>query len=182
MSPSGPAPLPVLLAAPVTLLLAAGCEAAPAPAPEWLEGEGEGGAAWISGTVDERFQQVGDQLAGFSSTMFEVAHRYRELHWAVKDGNWPYADYQVEKIAGPVERGIVRRPARAASARDLFLGTPVDDLRSALHEGDEEAVVGAFQEFTAACNQCHVAEDMAFVVVGAPEARSTVVVPSGSRE
>jgi len=157
------------------LITVSGC--APERPAESLEGEGEGGAAWLSGTVDERFQQTGEQFAGFSSTMFEVAHRYRELHWAVEDGNWPYADYQVDKIADAIERGIIRRPGRAESSRNLFLGEPVDGLRRALEGEDADAVAGALREFTAACNQCHVAEDMGFVVVGAPRERSTVVQP-----
>jgi hypothetical protein len=163
-----------LALAAATLLFIGGC--APPDAPS-LEGEGEGGAAWISGTVDERFQQVGDQLAGFSATMFEVAHRYRELHWAIEDGNYAYADYQNAKISDAIELGILRRPGRAESARALFLGGPVETLSAALEEGDADAVRVAFDGLTAACNQCHVAEEMAFVRVGAPAERSTVVQP-----
>ncbi len=155
-------------------LFLAACDTGTPPA---LEGSGAGGAEWISGTVDERFQQVGDQFAGFSSTMFEVAHRYRELSWAVEDGNWEYATYQTEKIADAIELGIIRRPARGESAETLFLGSPVDEMLAALETGDARTVSQEFQEFTAACNQCHVAEDMAFVVVGPPEFRSTVVQP-----
>ncbi len=156
------------------LVLLPACEPAPAPP---SEGTGDGGAEWISGTVDERFQQVGDQLAGFSSTMFEVAHRYRELHWAVEDQNWDYATYQTEKIAAATELGIIRRPGRAESARSLFLGAPVDEMLAALESGETDVVERAFREFTAACNQCHMAEEMEFVVVGAPESRSTIVQP-----
>lgn len=164
----------VIAAAFSALLLTAGC--ADGTPPE-LEGTGEGGAEWISGTVDERFQQVGDQLAGFSATMFEVAHRYRELSWAVADQNWDYATYQTEKISDAIALGIIRRPGRAESAEALFLGQPVDDMLAALEAGDADQVNREFQEFTAACNQCHVAEDMGFVVVGPPENRSTVVQP-----
>lgn len=143
-------------------------------------GEGEGGAAWLSGTVDERFQMTGEQFAGFSATMFEVAHRYRELHWAVVDGNLAYADYQAEKIGDAIERGIVRRPGRAESARSLFLDGPLPAFRDALAEGNEDDVTRALQELTAACNQCHVAEEMEFVVVGPPSERSTIVQPEGA--
>lgn len=152
--------------------VAAGCgQEAPPP----LEGEGEGGAAWISGTVDERFQQVGEQFAGFSSAMFEVAHRYTELHWAVEDGNWRYADYQVDKIAGAIERGIERRPGRAESARTHFLGDPVARMRAVLEGGDRAAIEQELRELTGACNQCHVAEGMEFVQVVPPPERASVV-------
>ncbi len=161
----------------VPAALLVGLAACAPPEQPALHGEGEGGAAWISGTVNERFQQVGDQFAGFSATMFEVAHRYRELHWAIEDDNRAYARYQTEKIRDAIELGIIRRPGRAESARALFLGAPVEELLHAIEEGDDEALRREFGEFTAACNQCHVAEDMAFVMVGAPPERSSVVLP-----
>jgi hypothetical protein len=142
-----------------------------------LEGQGQGGAAWISGSVDERFQLIGEQMGGFSSSKWEVAHRYNDLYWAIQDENWAYADYQVDNISSAIERGMIRRPGRAESSQNLFLGTPVDDLLAALEAGDGQAVGQAFTEYTAACNQCHVAEEMDFIVVGPPEARSTVVQP-----
>jgi hypothetical protein len=150
-----------------------------APEPPSLEGEGEGGAAWLSGTVEERFQSVGDQLGGFSQTMLEVGLRHGELHWAVEDGNWRLAEYQTEKIGDAIERGIVRRPGRASSARDLFLDGPLPAFREALESRDEERIRSSFRELTAACNACHVAEDMEFVVVGQPPARTTTVQPLG---
>jgi hypothetical protein len=157
------------------LLAIAACSAEPP------EAEGEGGAAWLSGTADERFQQVGDQLGGFSQSMLEVGRRYGELHWAVRDGNWEYADYQTEKIGDAIERGIIRRPGRAASARDLFLDGPLPDFQEALASRDGERARRAMTELTAACNACHVAEDMAFVVVGPPAARTTSVQPPEAR-
>lgn len=150
-----------------------------APEPPSLEGEGEGGAAWLSGTVDERFQSVGDQLGGFSQTMLEVGLRYGELYWAVEDGNWRLAEYQAEKIGDATERGIVRRPGRAQSARTLFLDGPLPRFQEALEGRDRERIRSAFDELTAACNACHVAEDMEFVVVGPPPNRATTVRPSG---
>ncbi len=164
-----------ILAGTLTLTFAlTGCD--PAPSPD-LVGEAEGGARWISGTVDERFQQIGDQIPGFSAAMWEVAHRYRELHWAIEDENWAYADYQVDKIAGAVERGIIRRPGRAESAREYFLGEPVDRFRAALDAGNPDDILREYDAFTTACNDCHAAEYMWFIPVGPPAARSTVVQP-----
>lgn len=159
------------------VVLCTGCQP---PAELEPHGQGEGGAEWVAGTVDERFQMVGEQFAGFSATMFEVAHRYRELHWAVEDGNLDHAEYQAEKIGDAIERGILRRPGRAESARSLFLDGPLPAFRDALAGGDAADVTRAFDELTAACNQCHVAEDMAFVVVGPPAERSTIVQPEGA--
>lgn len=163
--------MPALLA---SLLVVAGCDAT-TTGEEGPTGEGEGGSAWLSGTVDERFQDVGDQLGGFSQTMLEVGHRYSELHWAIEDENWEYASYQVEKIGDAVARGIVRRPGRAESAESLFLNGPVEQMLEALGDGRPEAVQDEFSEFTAACNNCHVREEMEFVWIGPPAERTTPV-------
>jgi len=154
-------------------LLASAC----APDAPQQEGEGEGGAAWLSGTVDERFQQVGDQLGGFSQSMLEVGQRYAELHWAVEDGNWEHAGYQTEKIGDAVERGIIRRPGRGASASEMFLTGPLPDFEEALATRDPERIRQGLNDLTTACNQCHVAEDMAFIQVGPPPARTSAVQP-----
>jgi len=161
----------------VSLLVAMPTLGACESAPPDLEGSGEGGAGWIDGTVDERFQQIGDQLAGFSQTMFEVGVRYEHLHWAVEDGNWDYAAYQVDKIEDAVVRGIRRRAGRAESAGSFFLGEPVRSMRAALESAGRVAVEEAFRDFTVACNECHVAESMEFVIVAPPEARSIPVQP-----
>lgn len=170
-------PAPAVLPAVVAGAILSGC----APEPRALEGEGEGGAAWLSGTVDERFQMVGDQLAGFSQAMLEVGARYRELHWALEDGNWEHAEYQTEKIGDAVERGIVRRPGRAESARTLFLEGPLPRMLEALESRHEERIEDEFEAFTAACNACHVAEEMEFLVIGPPPTRTTPVQPLDRR-
>ncbi len=160
-----------LVLAPTLVLWA--CQEAEGPS----EGTGEGGAAWLSGSVDERFQRVGDQLAGFSGTMWEVAYRYEEAHWAVQDGNWPYAHYQAEKLQDAMERGVVRRPAREASARTLFLDGPLPAFLDVLEGGQVEEVEEAWGHVVDACNACHVAEAVPFIRVTAPEERSSFVRP-----
>lgn len=86
-------------------------------------GTGTGDAAWLSGTVNERFDAVARHLRGFDMAMVEVGYRYTELYWAGQDGNWPYATYQLDKIETAMANGLERRPKRAASAKMLAAGT-----------------------------------------------------------
>jgi hypothetical protein len=153
------------------MLVAAGCTPDTTP----ITGSGEGGAAWLSGPVDERFQAVGDQFGGFSQTMLEVGLRYTDLHWAIEDGNRDYARYQAEKIGDAIERGAVRRPGREASSRALFLDGPLPALMEAIDSGEDERIRASFSSLTDACNRCHVAEQMGFLVVGPPEVRVTTL-------
>jgi hypothetical protein len=156
----------------LALLFAAGC--APPDTPP-TSGSGDGGAAWLSGSVDERFQAVGDQFGGFSQTMLEVGLRYTDLHWAIEDGNWEYARYQAEKIGDAIERGTVRRPGRDTSSRALFLDGPLPALMEAIDSGEGDRIRGSFTSLTDACNRCHVAEQMGFLVVGPPDVRVTTL-------
>jgi hypothetical protein len=155
----------------LVMLVAAGC----APEPTPITGSGDGGAAWLSGSVDERFQAVGDQFGGFSQTMLEVGLRYADLYWAIEDGNRDYARYQAEKIGDALARGAVRRPGREASSRALFLDGPLPALLQALDDGEDERMRASFTSLTDACNRCHVAEQMGFLVVGPPEVRVTTL-------
>src|SRR3990172_1626023 len=70
--------------------------AATTAAPPAATASGEGG--WLAGTVDEKFDTVAKQLRGFDMAMVETGYRYTEFHWAVRDRNWGYADYQIKKI------------------------------------------------------------------------------------
>jgi len=68
--------------------------AATTAAPPTVSASGEGG--WLAGTVDQKFDTVAKQLRGFDMAMVETGYRYTELHWAVQDRNWGYADYQIK--------------------------------------------------------------------------------------
>jgi hypothetical protein len=88
------------------------------------------GGAWLSGTVDERFALVAKHLRGFDVAMLETGHRYAELYWAGRDRNWPFAQYQIDKIRTAIGNGLERRPNRAASA--AMLDGPLNRIRSRL--------------------------------------------------
>ncbi len=129
---------------------------------------------WLPDGDAEKFAAIEDQLGGFSATMQQVGHRYVDLYWAGVDRNWDYADYQLDKIGDSIEAGIIRRPARAESARP-FLDQDIPALAEAIDAEDGEAFDDAFDDFTQACNTCHGREEVPFVTVAPPEDRSTAV-------
>jgi hypothetical protein len=132
---------------------------------------GSTGAAdtWLSGGVDERFGLVAKHLRGLDVTMVEIGHRYGELYWAVRDRNWDYARYQLEKVRTAMANGVERRPKRAASA--TMLEGPLAQLEATLASGNAAQAELAFAGLTATCNACHVAEKVAFIPIGPPDAR-----------
>jgi hypothetical protein len=145
--------MPLLLA---ILLTLAGAPIAQAQAPSPND--------WLLNAPDDRarFRLLQDQARGFSGAMAEVGQRYLALHQALADANHPLAAYHWEKIREAILAGTTRRPGRAASTQQEFLGlyTPVLE---ALRSGDAVRAGAAFQQARAACMSCHVAERVAFV-------------------
>ncbi|MGY6559970.1 MAG: hypothetical protein ACXIT9_11890 [Nitritalea sp.] len=129
---------------------------------------------WLSGTTEEKFEEVADQLQGFSTTMVEVSYRYSELYWAGMDENWEYAEHQLEHLEEAIELGLKRRPLRAASAED-FMEVTIPEMEALIAGEDKEAFLKGFQSFTSACNACHAKEGEAFIKIKTPEARLSPV-------
>jgi hypothetical protein len=113
-----------------------------------------------------RFATVAKHLRGFDVAMMEVGYRHAELYGAVRERNWDYAAYQLDKIETAVANGIERRPARAVSAR--MLDGAVGGVRAAIEDRDEQAVDAALATLTATCNTCHAAERVPFIRVALP--------------
>jgi hypothetical protein len=130
-------------------------------------------AAWLEGSVDERFAQVAKHLRGFDAAMVETGYRYVELYWAGTDGNWGYAEYQLGKIRTAIANGVERRPRRAQSAS--MLETPLQQMSAVIQARDRAAFKPAFAALTATCNACHQAEEVAFVTVRVPAHRLSPV-------
>jgi hypothetical protein len=112
---------------------------------------------WISGSPNERWILVAEQLRGMDVAMVEIGYRYQELYWAGEDSNWAYADYQQTKIEVTLENALIRRPKRRGSAEKLFLA-PLADMKSAVARQEATGFEKAFTGLTAACNACHDAE------------------------
>lgn len=133
------------------------------------------GTAWIfPGDDDARLERIARQLRGLDVAMVEVGYRYGELTWAARDGNFGYARYQVAKIRTSITNALERRPRRAASA--AAFEAPLAEVERAVEARDGAALDASLVGLTAACNTCHVAEDVAFITVAPPALRLSPVV------
>jgi len=136
-----------------------------------------GSNKWLAGTEDERWETVAEQFAGFSATMMEVQYRYQELYWAGLDKNWGYALHQLEHIEEAIEAGLIRRPARAASAH-AFLNEEIPNMEKVLEAKDFDSFETRFEAMRISCNVCHAKEDVPFIYVNTPVERlSTILLP-----
>lgn len=165
------------LAALAAAAVLAGCNVATAPPSQATIAEESAPAdSWLQGSVNERLETVADQLGGFGATMLEVDHRYSELYFAGRDGNWEYASHQIEEMEAALEAGIQRRPARAESA--AMLDPALEAVEEAIEDRDPAAFDETFARLTATCNACHMAEDVAFIHVAVPDQRRSSVRPA----
>jgi hypothetical protein len=112
---------------------------------------------WITGTEQEKMEKIERHFRGFDMTMVETGYRYQELYWAGMDANWPYAEYQLQKIELTLSDGLERRPLRAPSAAH-FINVAIPEMKSSIQEKDTATFRRAFQVFTRQCNACHAME------------------------
>jgi hypothetical protein len=137
-----------------------------------IPSDGSPTPAWLSREPERQRVQLERQLRGFDVAMLETGHRYVELYWAGRDGNWDAAAYHVQKIRLAIENGLERRPKRADSARP-FLAGPLAAVDAAISERSSELFAARFEGLTAGCNACHEAEQVGFFEVGPPRVRTS---------
>ena len=128
---------------------------------------------WLTDTnsTQEQFQKVQNQLRGFDLAMVEVGYRFNSFYFAIKDKNYPLANYQWDKIKKSIENGIVRRPARRANSKSMFLDTQYKSMKEALEKKDEKLIAKEYEQTKQVCNTCHSAERVPFIKVIDPQYR-----------
>ncbi|MBA3986436.1 MAG: hypothetical protein H0X63_07680 [Flavobacteriales bacterium] len=129
---------------------------------EYVQGD------WVTGTEQEKMVKIERHFRGFDMTMVETGYRYQELYWAGMDANWPYAEYQLQKIELTLSDGLERRPLRTPSAK-LFINVAVPEMKSSINEKETATFRRAFQVFTKHCNACHAMENVPHFNVKIPK-------------
>jgi hypothetical protein len=138
--------------------------------------EPAGEPTWISERGEPLEQLAARQFRGLDVAMIEMDHRYAELYFAAEDGNWPYAEHQLEHMRLAMDLALERRPARARSARGNFYPA-LEPLEAAVAAEDPEAFARAYDGLRRACNTCHQAEGEPTLTVGIPTQRRTSIRP-----
>jgi hypothetical protein len=172
--------LPIIVPAAATAiaLVLAACGPANAPGASssgGLEGEGplrkrdandpHDGDYWLENAQSdaERFRLIQDVQRGFDQPMWEVGERFERFELALADGNLPLAKYHWEKINRTIEVGLIKRPRRGESARQLFVESAWPQVQAQLETGDLALARAALPMARQACRSCHVAENVAYM-------------------
>ena len=98
--------------------------------------------------------------------------RHFKLWYAQRVGNWQLADYELGQFEQTMRRiGKLYPMARSIAQGELIrekTDPPMVELRQALAERNSERFEEAYTRLTNACNQCHQATGVGFIVMQTP--------------
>ncbi len=118
---------------------------------------------WRQGGTDkERLENVVRVIPSAADIMFQMGERYRNLYWAGKQGKWKFAQYQTEEMHRLIEKLIITRPNRAATA-ETFLRDAFEGFEIAITDKDWKKFTAAFEHMRERCMACHIQNEHAFV-------------------
>ena len=128
---------------------------------------------WLleTNSTQERFKKIQKQLRGFDLAMVEVGYRFNSFYFAIKDKNYPLANYHWDKIKKAIENGVERRPKRESNSRAIFLDTQFKSMRDALNKKDDKLIWQEYNNTKQSCNACHRVEKVPFIEVIDPKYR-----------
>ncbi len=128
---------------------------------------------WLMDTnsTQEKFKKIQKQFRGFDLAMVEVGFRFNSFYFALKDKNYPLANYQLDKIKKAIINGIERRPKRKHNSNTLFLDTQYKNMKDTLAKKDSKKIWQEYNKTKQSCNICHVAENVPFINVVNPKYR-----------
>jgi len=129
---------------------------------------------WLDGPVSAQLHTVERQLRGLDIAMMEIGYRFTELYFAGLDGNWDYADYQVQKIDLALRLALERRAKRRASSQS-FLDEDLPFVSAVIKTRDSAQFREAMDRLRTACMKCHTNEKVPYFTVELPEHRMSTI-------
>lgn len=112
----------------------------------------------------EKTEKLIQLVPGTAHWMVEMGERYKNLYWAAKQGQWEFAEYQVEEIEDLVHRVQLARPKRAVTAQE-FLNKAIGPMMKALETREWDSFREGFSSLRTACMHCHTQNDHAFITL-----------------
>jgi hypothetical protein len=131
----------------------------------------------VVGTVQAAEENSAQNVTGYvprlSDLMVVIQIRHSKLFYAVKRGNWPLAEFELEQLNSTLKE-TARFYPKTIPASDL---TATDKIKDVINESikakDETKFDQSFARLTSECNRCHEAADRAFIFIRRPAFPST---------
>jgi hypothetical protein len=92
--------------------------------------------------------------------------RHIKLWFAGRAGNWPLADYEIDKLKGGFDDV---NKQMGGDTVEKAVGPPITAIDKAIEIKDRDSFTRAFDQLTAGCNSCHRTLDHAFLVIHRPD-------------
>jgi hypothetical protein len=99
--------------------------------------------------------------------MIEAQLRYFKLWYAGRENNWELADFEVEQIRESFDHAARIFPTIPLASKYMII-QPASELDNAIEAKDSAKFAKAFDKLTAACNGCHEAARLGFIVIREP--------------
>ena len=120
----------------------------------------------ISAEEENPAQRPTGYVPRLSDLMVVIQIRHAKLFYAVRRGNWPLADYELEQLISTLSEAGRYYPKTTPPM------TVADSIRTSIGEAikakDEAKFDQAFDEMNAGCNRCHDAADRPFIFIRRP--------------
>jgi hypothetical protein len=121
---------------------------------------------WLLDANDdtERFRRLEIVASGTDKPMWEVGHRFGEVHVAIQKDNWELASYHWEKIRNLTRVAGLKRPKRTPNLENMFLESGVwSAMNDAILSRDRAKMKSQFLTTRQVCMACHLAEKLGFI-------------------
>jgi hypothetical protein len=130
------------------------------------------GPTWLKGTTAQKLDKLADIQPGLGPVMVDYSNRAGNVYYAAQAGNWGFAAYQLKEMTEIQEVAENTRPEKASALRAFEKSTLVPLARDI--EGQDHATFEKdFQTMIVACNGCHQANGMGFIVYQLPAQPAT---------
>jgi hypothetical protein len=98
--------------------------------------------------------------------------RHNKLWYAARTQNWKLANYELNQLIKTVDRIVKLYPAASSVGQANLIHEQTDpalsDLGKAIRDRSNSRFEAAFIQITHACNECHQAAGVDFIVVQTP--------------
>jgi hypothetical protein len=119
--------------------------------------------------ADERESERSPEMHSprLADIMLETQLRHFKLWYAGRVKNWALADFELRQIRASFENPTKIFPNIPPDSK-YMITQPAEELDSAIEAKDGAQFAKAFDKLTAACNSCHEAASLGFIVIREP--------------
>jgi hypothetical protein len=130
--------------------------------------------AWAYEYESERSREI--YSPRLADIMIETQLRHFKLWYAGRVKNWALAAFELGQIRASFDNteSIL---STIPLASKFMIQQPASELDSAIEAKDSAKFAKAFDRLTAACNSCHEAANLGFIVIREPRVSPTATTP-----